>query len=65
MQDDYCKEHPTELIVAVDGHKMMCNRCIFNSDIAQVGDQLSTLNFTSFIAGNLKDLFDSKFDVYR
>jgi len=26
---------------------------------------MSTLSFTSFIAGNLKDLFDQKFQYYR
>lgn len=26
---------------------------------------MSNLNFTSYIAGNLKDLFDKKFEAYR
>ena len=26
---------------------------------------MQNLNFTSYIAGNLKDLFDQKFEAYR
>lgn len=65
LQEEYCKTHPGELFVAhaQSPNRLLCNQCIYESDISCLED--SSLNFTCFIAGNLKDLFDSKFEQYR
>lgn len=34
-------------------------------EINSLEEQMNSLTFTSFIAGNLKDLFDQKFELYR
>jgi hypothetical protein len=67
IQEEYCSEHRQELYVAYDtaNDKLVCNQCIYASDIQSVESAMSTLSFTSFIAGNLKDLFDQKFQHYR
>jgi len=41
---------------------LFCNDCIFNLDWAR---DLSKLNFTSLIAGRLKDKLDVKFEMYK
>lgn len=67
IQEEYCPVHPGEMFVAFDNttQKLVCNQCIYTSDCLSLENAMTQLNFTSFIAGNLKDLFDSKFQAYR
>lgn len=48
--------------------RLVCNQCIYseNSDVNSndIGDPLE-MDFTSFVAQELKELFDQKFDLYK
>ena len=64
-QEEYCPNFPTERLVAVDTStgKLMCNQCIYKSDLSL--SEANSLQFTSQIAGQLKDIFDGKFQDYK
>ena len=67
MQEELCPLHPSEMYVAYDNsqQRLVCNQCIYQSDCLSLENAMSQLSFTSYLAGNLKDLFDSKFSAYR
>ncbi len=48
--------------------RLVCNQCIYseNADLGSndLGDPLE-MDFTSFVAQELKELFDQKFELYK
>ena len=42
MAEEYCILHPTELYVAHDAqqNKLLCNSCIYQSDIGSIEDAM-------------------------
>jgi len=65
MQEEYCPNHG-DLYVAFDKKKneLVCNQCIY-AEVEDVEKALEQLTFTSYVASNLKDLFDDKFNSYK
>ena len=64
-QDEYCPIYG-DLYVAYDTRKkkLVCNQCIYN-DVEDTAKQLEHLTFTSYVASDLKELFDEKFAAYK
>ena len=67
IAEEICQVHPNEPLVAYDQNsfKLLCNQCIYLSDVYAIEEGMNQLTFSSIIAGNLKDLFDQKFEAYR
>lgn len=65
VADEYCPTH-SDLYVAFDKNKneLVCNQCIYN-EVEDVQKALEQLTFTSYVASNLKELFDEKFNAYK
>ena len=65
MSEEYCPIHQ-DLYVAFDKkkNKLVCNQCIYN-EVEDVQQALESLTFTSYVASNLKELFDEKFAAYK
>eukprot|EP00347_Sterkiella_histriomuscorum_P016679 403352271 len=65
QMEEICPQHQ-DLYVAYDkkNQTLLCNKCIYNEcdDIDRASEQLT---FTSYVASQLKDLFDEKFSLYR
>ena len=63
--EELCQTHK-ELLVAVDktSNVLVCNSCIFEEG-DKFGKDESLLAFTSYMAQNLKELFDEKFNLYK
>lgn len=63
--EEYCPIH-NDLYVAYNSKKeaLVCNQCIYQ-DVEDMDKAFEQLNFTSYIASNLKDLFDEKFNTYK
>lgn len=67
MQEEYCPIHG-DLYVAWDKKRecLVCNQCIYaDTDLENVNTAMEQLTFTSYVAGNLKELFDEKFAGYK
>ena len=63
--EEFCQQHQ-DLYVAYDkrsGH-LLCNKCIYN-EVEDLDRAAENLTFTSYVASNLKDLFDEKFSLYK
>lgn len=43
---------------------LVCNQCIYQ-DVEDIDKAMDQLTFTSYVAGNLKELFDEKFAGYK
>ena len=63
--EEYCLKC-NDLYVAYDNQKgeLVCNQCIYN-EVDDVSKALEHLTFTSYVASNLKELFDDKFLAYK
>ena len=44
--------------------ELVCNQCIYN-EVEDISKALDHLTFTSYVASNLKELFDEKFSAYK
>ena len=66
LAEEYCPR-TGEPYVAYDTKlgKLVSNQEIYESDVYAIEEGMNNLTFTSIIAGNLKDLFDQKFEAYR
>jgi hypothetical protein len=67
LQEEFCTQHPNEPLVAVhsSNHQLMCNQCLFQSDLTNCTEHMAQLTFTSTLAHSLKQLFDQKFSAYQ
>ena len=65
MAEEYCQKHG-DVHVAFDNAKkeLVCNQCIYE-EVEDVEKAFEQLTFTSYVAGNLKELFDEKFSAYK
>ena len=65
IAEEYCPIHG-DLYVAFDKKKneLVCNQCIY-TEVEDVDRAFQQLTFTSYVAANLKDLFDEKFSQYK
>jgi predicted CopG family antitoxin len=65
VAEEYCQTHG-DLFVAFDKkrNELVCNQCIY-AEVEDVEKAFEQLTFTSYVASNLKDLFDEKFNAYR
>lgn len=65
IQEEYCATHG-DLFVAFDKKRqeLVCNQCIY-AEVEDVEKAFEQLTFTSYVASNLKDLFDQKFASYK
>jgi hypothetical protein len=65
VQEEYCATHG-DLYVAFDKkrNELVCNQCIY-AEVEDVEKAFEQLTFTSYVASNLKDLFDEKFTAYK
>jgi len=65
VQEEYCQTHG-DLFVALDKkrNELVCNQCIY-AEVEDVERAFEQLTFTSYVASNLKDLFDEKFSSYK
>ena len=66
MQEEFCPVTGEPYVAYCSKtNRLLTNQDIYNSDVGSLEEQMQNLNFTSYIAGNLKDLFDQKFTKYR
>lgn len=65
IAEEYCPISG-DLYVAWDkkNQKMVCNQCIYK-EIESDEQAFEQLTFTSYVASDLKDLFDEKFAAYK
>jgi hypothetical protein len=67
--EEICPIH-NDVIVAYNKKtkNLACNQCIYLEDGTGEGipeNTLDNMNFTSYVASELKDLFDEKFSLYK
>jgi len=67
--EEICPLH-NDIIVAYNKktQKLACNQCIYQEDPSDPNammDNLEGIDFTSYVASELKDLFDEKFTLYK
>lgn len=65
LAEEYCPK-TGDVFVAYDNvkKKLVCNQCIYN-EVEDIEKAFESLTFTSYVAGNLKELFDDKFAAYK